>query len=250
MAVGAAGRVRRADREHADHQPDGGGPAQAVRGPAARPERRRRHHRGPDGAAPGGARACRAVPRGRAGAEAPGGRLPRGGRLADVAVEDAGAADHARHHVLDAHRRRRPGAVRRGRHPALRAARPGGDRPGRAARPQRRQPARRGVRGGTLPGAARALPDVPPRRRRPARRGRRVRHLRRPRPAGTGSDRDLDGSAGLGHLHGREARPRRRDPADGQPPCQPARRDRGPRPRVRRLRPDHPPRTLLPPAAS
>ena len=56
--------------------------------------------------------ACRPVPRGRAGAQIPGGRLPRGGRLADLAVEDAGAADHAHHHVLDAHRRRRPGAVR------------------------------------------------------------------------------------------------------------------------------------------
>jgi multimeric flavodoxin WrbA len=43
-------------------------------------------------------------------------------------------ADHAHHHVLDADRRRRPGAVRRGRHTALRAARPGGDRPGRGAR--------------------------------------------------------------------------------------------------------------------
>ena len=60
-----------------------------------------------------GTGACRAVPRGRAGAQTPGG-LPRGGRLADVAVEDAGAADHAHHHVLDADRRRRPGAVRSG----------------------------------------------------------------------------------------------------------------------------------------
>ena len=93
MAVGAAGRVRRADREYPDHQPDGGGPAQAVRRPAARAERRRRHHRGADCAAPGGAGACRPVPCGRAGAQIPGGRLPGGRRLADLAVEDAGAAD-------------------------------------------------------------------------------------------------------------------------------------------------------------
>ena len=74
-----------------------------------------------------GTGAGRPLPRRRAGAEAAGGRLPRGGRLADVAVEDAGPADDARDHVLDAHRRGRPGAVRGCRHSAL-------DRPGRPPR--------------------------------------------------------------------------------------------------------------------
>ena len=74
---------------------------------------------------------------------------------------------------------------------------------------------------GPLPGPTEPVPDVPPRRRRPARRGRRVRHLRRsrparPRPARPRPDRDLDRPDHLGHLHGREARPRGRDPGNGQ----------------------------------
>ena len=133
VAVGPAGRVRRADREHPDHQPDGGRAAQAVHRPAARPERRRRDHRRAARAAQAGPGAGRPVPRRRAGAQAPGGRLPRGGRLADLAMEDAGAADHAYRHVLDARRRRRPGAVRGRRHAALGGPGHRGARPGRRA---------------------------------------------------------------------------------------------------------------------
>ena len=247
MAVGAAGRMRRAYREHPDHQPDGGRPAQAAGRPAARAERRRRHHRRAAGAAPGGTRAGRPVPRGRAGAEAEGGRVPRGGRLADAAVEDADAADHAHHHVLDAHRRGRPGAVRRGWHAAFSRPERRRDRPRGRARAQRRRPARGGLRRGALPGAARTVPDVPPRRRRPARCGRGVRHLRRPRPARARPPGDLDGPVDLRHLDGREASSCRRDPGDGGTAPRTAPGDRRASPGIRGLRPHRParPRTCI-----
>ena len=56
------------------------------------------------------------VPAGRAGAQAASGWLHRGGWRADPAVEDPGAADHARPHVLDADGGRRPVRHLGGRH--------------------------------------------------------------------------------------------------------------------------------------
>src|SRR5580658_1955370 len=238
VAVGALDRVRRADRQHPHHQPDGRRPAQAGPPPGGPGQRRRRPQPPGARAAPPGTRAGRPVPRRRAGAQAQGGRLPRGGRLADLAVEDAGPAASAHGHVLDAHRRRRPGAVRGRRHAAL--GRPGHRRarPGRPARTQRGQPARRALRPGPIPRAAGPVPDLPPRRRGPARRGRRMRHLRRPRPAGAGPPGDLDRPGQFGHIHGRETSSRRGDPGNGRPPPAAARADRGASPGLRGLRPD------------
>ena len=76
-------------------------------------------------------------------------------------------------------------------------------------------------------------------------RGRVVRHLRRARPAGLGPAGDLDEPVEFGHLHGRKAGARRRDPGDGRAPPPDARADRGARPGVRSIRPNHPPRPHL-----
>ena len=230
VAVGAAGRVRRAYREHPDHQPDGGRPVQAVRRPAARAERRRRHHRGADGAAPAGTRAGRPVPRRRTGPEATGGRLPRGGRLADLAVEDAGAADDARDHVLDAHRRRRPGPVRGGRHATLSGTRPAAI--DRAAVLGRNVASQLGVAfdearylgpPGLCPMCHLDVVTL---------RGADVECATCGARGQLGPDltRDLDRPDHLGHLYGREARPRRGDPGHRRAPRRAARRDRGARP--------------------
>ena len=95
------------------------------------------------------------------------------------------------------------------------------------------------VRRRPLPRPARPVPAVPPGRHRapPHRRGR---HRHGPRgisadvecatcgARGTqpGPDRDLDRPDHLGHLHGRETLPRRRDPANRRPPRPPPPRNR------------------------
>ena len=91
-----------------DHQPHRPGAPQAAHGPAARPERRPRDRREAHRDAGGRRGARRAVPPRRARAQAARRRLHRRRRRAHPAVEDAGAADDARPHVLDADRGRRP----------------------------------------------------------------------------------------------------------------------------------------------